>query len=243
MVTLSVPLRLLVMTAVLLGAAGTARAQDASPAHPAPPNRGAVKLEMVPSLIVMNALGASLQGQVLTLTGVAPTAITFADRPVRAAGHILTPYVLEEWTDPSGGFAKDPPNATVSVLSKDGGQARDAVVELRNPHLDADRLTFEVRVLEAIWRVRTGRRPSSSTSSACRSRHCRLPAWPVERQGAPIGMAPRRRRITGRRPMPIRLTRRRPTTRTPTIRRRISALSALSGSAPAYISPAISSAC
>ena len=60
----------------------------------------------------------------------------------------MTRHVLEEWTDPSGGFAKDPPNATVSVLSKDGEQARDAVVELRNPHLDADRLTFDVRVLE-----------------------------------------------------------------------------------------------
>jgi hypothetical protein len=56
--------------------------------------------------------------------------------------------VLEEWTDPAGGFAKDPPNATVSVLSKDGALARDVVVELRNPHLDADRLTFDVRVLE-----------------------------------------------------------------------------------------------
>jgi len=144
----SASFRFLIMTAALLGAAGIALAQDATPTRPAPPNRGAVKLEMVPSLIVMNALGASLQGQVLTLTGIAPTAITFADRPVRAAGHIPTRHVLEEWTDPSGGFAKDPPNATVSVLSKDGEQARDAVVELRNPRLDADRLTFEVRVLE-----------------------------------------------------------------------------------------------
>src|SRR4051795_3363549 len=144
----SASFRFLIMTAALLGAAGIALAQDATPTRPAPPNRGAVKLEMVPSLIVMNALGASLQGQVLTLTGVGPTAINFADRPVRAAGHILTRHVLEEWTDPSGGFAKDPPNATVSVLSKDGEQARDAVVELRNPHLDADRLTFDVRVLE-----------------------------------------------------------------------------------------------
>jgi hypothetical protein len=45
-------------------------------------------------------------------------------------------------------FAKDPPNATVSVLSKDGASVRDAVVELRDPHLDGDRLTFDVRVLE-----------------------------------------------------------------------------------------------
>ena len=49
----------------------------------------ATKTEMVPSLIVMNAQGASLQGETLTLNGVAPSTIVFADRPVRAAGHML----------------------------------------------------------------------------------------------------------------------------------------------------------
>ena len=34
------------------------------------------------------------------------------------------------------------------MLSKDGASVRDAVVELRGPHLDGDRLTFNVRVLE-----------------------------------------------------------------------------------------------
>ena len=41
----------------------------------------ATKTEIVPSLIVMNAQGASLQGETLTLNGVAPSAIVFADRP------------------------------------------------------------------------------------------------------------------------------------------------------------------
>ncbi|HEX5327736.1 MAG TPA: hypothetical protein VFW75_13795 [Acetobacteraceae bacterium] len=103
---------------------------------------------MVPSLIVMNARGASLQDQTLTLTGVSADAIAFADRPVRAAGHLLTRDVLEEWTEADGSFAKDPPNATVSVLSKDGSSARDAVVELKGPRLDGDQLSFDVRVLE-----------------------------------------------------------------------------------------------
>jgi len=94
----------------------------------------------------MNARGAALQGQTLTLIGVSPDSIIFADRPVRAAGHLLTAHVLEEWSD--GSFAKDAPNATVSVLSKDGASVRDAVVELRDPHLDGDKLTFDVRVLE-----------------------------------------------------------------------------------------------
>jgi len=70
---------------------------------------------MVPSLFVMNAHGASLQGQTLALAGVSPTSIVFADRPVRAAGHLPTEALLEEWT--TGDFAKDAPNATVSVCS------------------------------------------------------------------------------------------------------------------------------
>jgi hypothetical protein len=111
-----------------------------------PPGKSSVKVDMVPSLFVMNAHGASLQGQTLTLAGVSPTSIVFADRPVRAAGHLPTEALLEEWT--TGDFAKDAPNATVSVLSKDGLSAHDVVVELRTPHLEGDRLTFDVRVLE-----------------------------------------------------------------------------------------------
>jgi hypothetical protein len=124
----------------------SAQAPTAPASATPPPGKASVKVDMVPSLIVMNARGASLQGQTLTLAGVSPNSIVFADRPVRSAGHLLTRHLLEEWT--LGSFAKDPPNATVSVLSKDGASVRDAVVELRGPHLDGDRLTFSVRVLE-----------------------------------------------------------------------------------------------
>ena len=106
------------------------------------------KPEVVPSLIVLNARGASLQGQTLTLVGVAPNSIVFADRPVRSAGHVLTAHLLEEWATGSDSFAKDPPNATVSVFSKDGSGIRDAVVVLKTPKLQGDRLTFDVQVLE-----------------------------------------------------------------------------------------------
>ena len=86
------------------------------------PGKSSVKVDMVPSLIVMNARGATLERQTLTLTGVSPNSITFADRPTRAAGHLLTRHLLEEWT--VGSFAKDAPNATVSVTSKDGASVR-----------------------------------------------------------------------------------------------------------------------
>jgi len=111
-----------------------------------PPGKSTIKADMVPSLIVTNAHGASLQGSTLTLIGVSANSIVFNDRPVRAARHLLTEHLLEEWS--VGSLAKDPPNATVSVLSKDGASVRNAIVELKIPHLEGDKLTFDVRVLE-----------------------------------------------------------------------------------------------
>jgi len=108
---------------------------------------GPAKSQIEPSLIVMNSRGAKLDGTTLTLTGVSPNSIIFADRPVRAAGHALTKHLIEEW----GGkdtFATDPPNATVSVLSNDGSSVTDAVVVLKSPKLAGDMLTFDVQVLE-----------------------------------------------------------------------------------------------
>jgi hypothetical protein len=84
----------------------------------APATSKSDKPKVEPALIVMNARGATLQGQTLTLTGVAPNSIIFADRPVRAAGHALTAHLIEEWATGDDSFGKDPPNATVSVFSK-----------------------------------------------------------------------------------------------------------------------------
>ena len=139
--------RLVTIAALLcVPAFAGAQAPPTTAMSPSPPGKSSVKVDMVPSLFVMNARGAGLQGQTLTLAGVSPTSIVFADRPVRVAGHLPTEALLDEWT--SGDFAKDAPNATVSVLSKDGATAHDVVVELRSPHLEGDKLTFDVRVLE-----------------------------------------------------------------------------------------------
>ena len=138
----------------LLCSPGLAFAQTATSTPPHVPLQKSIgqakdaKPEVVPSLIVLNARGASLQGQTLTLAGVTPNSIVFADRPVRSAGHVLTAHLLEEWGTGSDSFAKDPPNATVSVFSKDGSAIRDAVVVLKTPKLQGDRLTFDVQVLE-----------------------------------------------------------------------------------------------
>jgi len=131
----------------LLCASLPASAEDAI-SHPAKKPIGPTKNDMVASLAVLNAKGASLQGNTLTLTGVSPNSIVFADRPVHAAGHVLTSHFIKEWDEGADSFAKSPPNATVSVFSPDGSEVKDAVVVLKSPKLDGDTLSFEVSVLE-----------------------------------------------------------------------------------------------
>ncbi|WP_271899326.1 hypothetical protein [Candidatus Phyllobacterium onerii] len=102
----------------------------------------------VPSLAVINSAGAKLDGGKLVLTGVSANSIVFADRPVRAAGHVATEQFIMQWDEGKDNFAVDPPNATVSVLGGDGSGVSDAVVTLKSPKLDGGNLTFDVMVLE-----------------------------------------------------------------------------------------------
>jgi len=145
--TLNRNICLLAALAALLIAPALAQAEDAI-SHPAKKSIGSHSNEMVASLAVLNARGASLDGNTLTLTGVSPNSIVFADRPVHAAGHVLTSHFIREWDEGVESFAKSPPNATISVLSDDGASVKDAVVVLKSPKMDGDKLTFDVTVLE-----------------------------------------------------------------------------------------------
>ena len=149
MKTHSIPRRTFCIAWIIAGLTFAPHPSVAEEANaPAQKTVGATKTEIVPSLIVMNAQSASLQGGTLTLNGVAPSSIVFADRPVRASGHMPTNHLLDGWSGASEGFAKNPPNATVSVFSKDNATVHDAVVVLKAPKLEGDRLTFAVQVLE-----------------------------------------------------------------------------------------------
>ncbi|WP_433994718.1 hypothetical protein [Bradyrhizobium canariense] len=140
---------MLVVTTPLFGAEAALAQQAAAP--PSMKTIGApstaAKPEIVPSLFVLNSRGATLQGDTLVLTGVSPSSIIFADRPVRSAGHQPTVDVIAEWGSGEDSFAKNPPNATVSALGKDG-LVKDAVVVLKTPKLEGDKLTFNVQILE-----------------------------------------------------------------------------------------------
>jgi hypothetical protein len=128
-------------------ASSAALAQTSSPMKTIGTPTAAAKPEIVPSLFVINSRGAALQGDTLTLTGVMPHSIIFADRPVRSAGHQLTADVIADWGTGDDSFTKNPPNATISVFSKDGS-VKDAVVVLKSPKLEGDKLTFNVQTLE-----------------------------------------------------------------------------------------------
>ena len=141
----------MVMTiAGLICAPGFALAQSAptAPPHLKTIGKPSTLMDSVQSMIVMNSRGATLKGDKLTLTGITGNSIVFADRPARLAGHEMTSQTIKEW-DSGNTFGKDPPNATVSAFSnKDGGAIKDAVVVLKSPKLEGDKLTFTVQVLE-----------------------------------------------------------------------------------------------
>lgn len=138
--------------------ASTVLAQDAAtkPHVPLGKTVGQVSQQApLASLLVVNADGAKLEGDKLVLTGVSRNSIVFADRPVRAAGHIATEEIVKQWGDGPDNFEKDPPNATVSVLGG-GSNVGDAVVTLNTPKLDGTTLTFDVKVLEGNLSGATG---------------------------------------------------------------------------------------
>ena len=140
------------MAALAVIACGSAQAQQ----QPKPPQHVPLQKAIgvphidrpIPSLAVLNAAGAKLEGTKLTLTGVSSNTIVFADRPVRAAGHETLKQFLMQWDEGKDSFAKDPPNATVSVLGANPGEVSDVVVTLKAPKLDGSTLTFDVAVLE-----------------------------------------------------------------------------------------------
>jgi hypothetical protein len=62
-----------------------------------------------------------------------------ADRPVRSAGHQPTADVIAEWGSGEDSFAKNPPNATLSVFGRfgEGCRRRAEKSELEGDKLNA----------------------------------------------------------------------------------------------------------
>ena len=103
-------------------------------------------------LYVISGTSGSLDGDKLTLNGV-PSVIYFSDRPARVAGNLSLEKFIDLWDKGSDSFKTDPPNATLSVMTKDG--AKHAVAEFMSVEMKKGSVSFKVDVLEG------------SVSSAC----------------------------------------------------------------------------
>jgi len=137
--------------------------------------KGSKDAEKPQFLFVQNAHGVSYADGVLTLVGVSPLTILFSDRPERLAGHMTTASFVPFWSEGGNSFESDPPNATLSVL--EGEEAGDAVVELRNPRLVGEDLSYNVRVLE-------GRVPASGGAASLFIDIIGMPLTPLSFAGA-----------------------------------------------------------
>ena len=105
-------------------------------------------------LFVQNAKNVSFSKGKLVLRGVNPVTVCFTDRPARMAGHMQTSRLIPLWSQGKDSFLKDNPNATLSVFR--GDNVSDLVVELSNPQLSGNDLTYDVRILEGTPPVNAG---------------------------------------------------------------------------------------
>ena len=103
--------------------------------------------KVVDYLLVQTAKGLTFDKatNTLSLIDVSPITLFFADRPERVAGNMKTSAFIPFWSHGKDSFAKDPPNADVSII--DGDTMRQVVAVLQDPVLESDILRYKVKIL------------------------------------------------------------------------------------------------
>ena len=155
------------------------QAQSPAPAPSASPvitwtATGKQSEKNVDVLFVQNAKNVSFNEGKLVLRGVNSVTVCFTDRPARMAGHMQTSKFVPLWSQGKDSFLKDNPNATLSVFS--GDNVSDLVVELSNPQLSGEDLTYDTRILE-------GTLPAEGGSCALFIDVIGMPATPMSYAG------------------------------------------------------------
>ena len=102
-------------------------------------------VDPVSLLFIQSSDGAKLTDSTLTLTGVSSQTIWFTDRPYRESGQMITAEFISKWGSGADSFADDPPNAGFSC--EVGGELVNYVVELTDPSLDGDVLSYSVEAV------------------------------------------------------------------------------------------------
>jgi hypothetical protein len=119
----------------------------------APAKRLAVEVsqQKVELLFVQNATGIEYDKAkgTLKMRNVARSTLFFTDRPVRMAGHYHTrDEFLPLWSEGPDSFAKNPPNATLSLLEVGKAELQNAVINLRNPRMQGKDLIYDITLIE-----------------------------------------------------------------------------------------------
>jgi hypothetical protein len=136
--------------------------------------------DTIEAMFVQLANGLSSSGHQVTLHGVGPATLFFADRPQRVVGHVSSRKFVNEWGEGENSFAADPPNAVVTFLETGDTVPEEATVVLRDPHISGDALTYNVEILEGALPAKAG--------------PCSLFIDPIGRPLSPMSIAGVRRR-------------------------------------------------
>jgi hypothetical protein len=111
----------------------------------------AVSQQKVELLFVQNSTGIEYDKakNTLRMKNIGNSTLFFTDRPVRMAGHYHTrDEFLPLWSEGPDSFAKNPPNATLSLLEVGKADLQNAVVNLRNPRMQGKDLIYDISIIE-----------------------------------------------------------------------------------------------
>ena len=106
------------------------------------------KADDVEEMYVQTAAAVAFGDSTLTLQGISPAVLYFADRPEREVGHITWDEFVGEWGEGENSFAEDPPNAVLTFLEAGDDVPEDVTMTIREPALAGDALSYSVELLE-----------------------------------------------------------------------------------------------
>jgi len=138
------------------------------------------QVDNIEALFVQSARGMTSSDGSVTFHGLTHSTLFFADRPQRIVGHLSSKKFVNQWGEGEDSFAEDPPNAVISFLENEDTPPEEVTVELSDPQIDEDTLTYKIIVLD-------GKLPAKAGP-------CSLFIDPVGRPLSPMSVAGVRRR-------------------------------------------------
>ena len=138
------------------------------------------QVDNIEALFVQSARGMTSSDGSVTFHGLTHSTLFFADRPQRIVGHLSSKKFVNQWDEGEDSFAEDPPNAVISFLENEDTPPEEVTVELSDPQIDEDTLTYKIIVLD-------GKLPAKAGP-------CSLFIDPVGRPLSPMSVAGVRRR-------------------------------------------------